>query len=73
MFLLLILALPALQVFFLLDTEVQGPDFIYSDWFNLLYLVYIPLLATFILFLIGRWFTGVFAYPYSSSLFNKTY
>ena len=36
-------------------------------------LIYIPLGASFLLFLIGQFLAGIVAYPYSSSFFNKSY
>ena len=51
-FIVLILALPGIKVYFTYEPD-QEPDFMEDPWYQFVYLVYVPLLASFFLFLIG--------------------
>ena len=70
LFILLISILPILYIVYK-ETGYEGLSGFDEQWFAAVYLIYIPLGATFILFLIGQVFAGVLAYPYSNSLLNS--
>ena len=71
LFIVLLCFLPAIKVYY--QESKDEAAFLEENWYPFLNLIYVPLGASFILFLVGQFVAGIVAYPYSSAFFNKSY